>query len=82
MNNKEIERIIMRTLRKVISSKERLGKVAESMEEKKDGFIIYLSHGATLGEAWEIQDELKKEGLAIPEQIGNAVIYVTSVPWE
>ena len=58
-----------------------MGKRAEnviaSIDEKPNGILVYLSHGATLGEAWEIQDEIKKAGLHIPEQMGNAVIYVT-----
>jgi hypothetical protein len=49
----------------------------ESIDDRDGGILVYLSHGATLGEACEIQDVIKSAGLQIPDQIGNAVIYVT-----
>lgn len=53
-------------------------KIIASVDDRPDGILIYLSHGATLGEAMEIQEKIKEAGLKIPEQMGNAVIYVTA----
>ena len=55
----------------------KIEKMMASIDERENGILVYLSHGATLGEAWEIQDVIKRTGLKIPEQMGNAVIYVT-----
>lgn len=53
-------------------------KVIASIDDEPNGIFVYLSHGATLGEAIDIQEEIKNAGLDIPEQFGNAVIYVTT----
>lgn len=65
-----IERIIRDNVRKA-------DKVIESIEEENNGFLIYLSWGATLGEAIDVQEELIKQGFSIPDQMGNALIFVT-----
>lgn len=75
MNNENIKTIVNLILKNIMGK--RAEKVIASIEEKPNGILVYLSHGATLGEAWEVQDEIKKAGLQIPEQLGNAVIYVT-----
>ena len=54
------------------------GKIIASVDDRPNGILVYLSHGATLGEAIEIQEKIKEAGLNIPEQMGNAVIYVTA----
>ena len=77
MNN-EIKTIVELALNSVMGKKkDKIAKIMESIDERNGGILVYLSHGATLGEAWEIQDVIKNAGLKIPEQIGNAVIYVT-----
>ena len=74
----EIKVIVELALKSVMSKKkDKIAKIMESIDERPDGILVYLSHGATLGEAWEIQEVIKNAGLQIPEQIGNAVIYVT-----
>jgi hypothetical protein len=57
--------------------KEQIAKIMSSIDERENGIMVYLSHGATLGDAEEIQRVIKSTGLKIPDQIGNAVIYVT-----
>jgi hypothetical protein len=77
MNN-EIKVIIELVLKSVMGKKkDKIAKIMESIDDREDGILVYLSHGATLGEACEIQDVIKSTGLQIPDQIGNAVIYVT-----
>ena len=77
MNN-EIKTIVEIVLKSVLGKKkDNIAKIMESIDEQVGGILVYLSHGATLGEAYEIQDIIKNTGLKIPEQIGNAVIYVT-----
>jgi hypothetical protein len=77
MNN-EIKTIVELVLKSVLGKKkDNIAKIMESIDEQVGGILVYLSHGATLGEAYEIQDIIKNTGLKIPEQIGNAVIYVT-----
>ena len=74
----EIKTIINLVLKNVMGNKvDKIKKIMESIDEEPDGILVYLSHGATLGEAEEIQDVIKSTGLKIPEQMGNAVIYVT-----
>lgn len=77
MNN-EIKVIVELVLKSVMGKKkDKIAKIMESIDERVGGIVVYLSHGATLGEAWEIQEVIKNTGLKIPEQMGNAVIYVT-----
>lgn len=77
MNN-EIKVIVELVLKSVMGKKkDRIAKIMESIDDRDGGILVYLSHGATLGEACEIQDVIKSAGLQIPDQIGNAVIYVT-----
>ena len=81
MNN-EIKVIVELVLKSVIGGKkkdkeDKINNIMSSIDERENGILVYLSHGATLGEAQEIQDVIKRTGLQIPEQIGNAVIYVT-----
>ena len=59
-------------------AKKRAKQVIASIEDRPEGILVYLSHGATLGESTSVQDAIKKCGLSIPEQMGNAVIYVTA----
>ena len=74
----DIKTIVELALKSVMGKKkDKIAKIMESIDERGDGIMVYLSHGATLGESWEIQDVIKSAGLHIPEQIGNAVIYVT-----
>lgn len=76
--NSEIKAIVELVLKNVMGKKkDKITKIMTSIDERPSGIMVYLSHGATLGEAWEIQDAIKRTGLQIPEQIGNAVIYVT-----
>lgn len=80
--NSEIKTIVELVLKSVIGGKkkdkeDKINKIMESIDERENGILVYLSHGATLGEAQEIQEVIKSTGLQIPEQIGNAVIYVT-----
>lgn len=77
MNN-EIKVIVELVLKSVMGrKKDKIAKIMESIDDRDDGILVYLSHGATLGEACEIQDVIKSTGLQIPDQMGNAVIYVT-----
>lgn len=77
MNN-EIKVIVELVLKSVMGKKtDNIAKIMESIDERVGGILVYPSHGATLGEAYEIQELIKNTGLKIPEQIGNAVIYVT-----
>ena len=77
MNN-EIKTIVELILKDVMGKKkDKIAKIMASIDERADGILVYLSHGATLGEAEEVQEVIKRAGLQIPEQIGNAVIYVT-----
>lgn len=77
MNN-EIKTIVELVLCKVMGKKkDKIAKIMDSIDERVGGIIVYLSHGATLGEAYEIQEVIKNTGLKIPNQIGNAAIYVT-----
>lgn len=77
MNN-EIKVIVELVLKSVMGKKkDKIAKIMESIDDREDGILVYLSHGATLGEAEEIQEVIKSTGLQIPDQIGNAVIYVT-----
>ena len=74
----EIKAIVELVLKSVMAKKkDKIEKIMASIDERADGILVYLSHGATIGEAEEIQDVIKSTGLQIPEQIGNAVIYVT-----
>ena len=80
--NSEIKTIVELVLKSVIGGKkkdknDKIEKIMASMTERDGGVLVFLSHGATLGEAWEIQDVIKRTGLQIPEQMGNAAIYVT-----
>ena len=75
--NSEIKTIVELVLKSVMGKKkDKIEKIMASIADRKDGILVYLSHGATLGEAEEIQKVIKSAGLKIPEQIGNAVIYV------
>jgi hypothetical protein len=77
MNN-EIKVIVELVLKSVMDKKkDKIAKIMESIDDRDNGILVYLSHGATLGEACEIQEKIKSTGLQIPDQIGNAVIYVT-----
>lgn len=77
MNN-EIKTIVNLVLKSVMGKKkDNIAKIMASIDDREGGVLVYLSHGATLGEAEEIQEQIKNTGLKIPEQIGNAVIYVT-----
>ena len=76
MNNENIKAIVANIL-KVVAGK-KADKVLQSIEEFPNGILVYLSHGLTLGDALDVQHEIKKAGLQIPEQMGNAVIYVTA----
>ena len=74
----EIKTIVNLVLKNVMGKKkDKIAKIMESIDEKPDGILVYLSHGATLGESEEIQEVIKSTGLKIPEQMGNALIYVT-----
>lgn len=75
MTVSNIKTIVTLVLKDIMGK--RANKVIASIDEKPDGILVYLSHGATLGEAEEIQEQIKNTGLQIPEQMGNAVIYVT-----
>lgn len=77
MNN-EIKVIVELVLKSVMGKKkDKIAKIMESIDEREGGILVYLSHGATLGEAEKIQEVIKSTGLKIPEQMGNALIYVT-----
>ena len=74
----EIKTIVNLVLKNVMGKKkDKIAKIMESIDERPDGILVYLSHGATLGEALDIQEQIKNTGLKIPEQMGNALIYVT-----
>jgi hypothetical protein len=75
----DIKTIVELILKDVMGKKktDRINKIMESIDDKPEGILVYLSHGATLGEACDIQEQIKHAGLQIPEQMGNAVIYVT-----
>ena len=74
----EIKVVVELALKSVMGKKkDKIAKIMDSIDERPDGILVYLSHGATLGEAWDIQEVIKNAGLKTPEQIGNAVIYVT-----
>ena len=74
----EIKTIVNLVLKNVMGKKaDKINKIMESIDDEPDGVLVYLSHGATLGEACEIQEQIKSAGLQIPEQMGNALIYVT-----
>lgn len=74
----EIKTIVELVLKSVMGKKkDKIAKIMESIDDHDGGILVYLSHGATLGEAEEIQEVIKSTGLKIPEQFGNAVIYVT-----
>ena len=74
----EIKVIVELVLKSVMGKKkDKIAKIMESIDDRECGIFVYLSHGATLGEAEEIQEVIKSTGLQIPEQFGNAVIYVT-----
>lgn len=77
--NSEIKVIVELVLKSVMGNrkKEQIAKIMKSIDERENGILVYLSHGACLGDAEEIQRVIKNTGLKIPEQIGNAVIYVT-----
>lgn len=72
-NIKEIVKLVINSE----VEKKRAERVIASIEDRPEGILVYLSHGATLGESMDVQDAIKKCGLSIPEQMGNAVIYVT-----
>ena len=76
MNVENIKEIVKLVINSKVAKK-RAGQVIESIEEKSNGVMVFLSHGATLGESIEVQKAIKECGLSIPEQIGNAMIYVT-----
>ena len=76
MTTANIQTIVEAILRNVMGK--RADKVIASIDTRPEGILVYLSHGATLGEAIDAQEQIKKAGLLIPEQMGNAVIYVTS----
>lgn len=73
-NIKEIVKLVLKSE----IAKKRVQPVIDSIDDEPKGILVYLSHGATLGEAQSVQEAIKKCGLAIPEQMGNAVIYVTA----
>lgn len=77
MTGENIKEIVKLVLKSEIAKK-RVQPVIDSIDDNPEGILVYLSHGATLGEAQSVQEVIKKCGLAIPEQMGNAVIYVTA----
>lgn len=76
MNVENIKQIVKLVINSEVAKK-RAGQVIASIEEEHNGVMVYLSHGATLGESMNVQKVIKECGLSISEQIGNAVIYVT-----
>lgn len=76
MTIENIKEIVTLVIRSEVAKK-RAEQVIASIDEKPNGIMIYLSHGATLGESEGVQRMIRKCGLDIPEQLGNAVIYVT-----
>lgn len=77
MTVENVKEIVTLVLKNEIAKK-RVTQVLESMEMKDNHVIVYLSHGATLGEAVDVQETIKKCGLKIPAQFGNAAIYVAA----
>ena len=77
MTTAQIKEKVTDIILNTIDNKERANKVIVSIDDVPNGILVYLSHGATLGEALDIQEEIKYQGLSIPEQMGNSVIYVT-----
>lgn len=77
MTIENVKEIVTLVLKSEIAKK-RVTPVLESMETRDDRVVVYLSHGATLGEAIDVQETIKKCGLKIPAQMGNAAIYVTA----
>jgi hypothetical protein len=78
MTTNNIRTIVELVLQSVMGKKkDNVAKIMASIDDREDGILVYLSHGATLGEALDIQEGIKSTGLKIPEQFGNAVIYVT-----
>lgn len=77
MTVENIKTIVSAIIKNVITNKKQAEKVLASIEEKEKGIIVFLSHGAVLGDAIEIQKQIRNAGLDIPEQIGNAAIFVT-----
>ena len=76
--NSKIKAIVELVLKSVMGKKkDKIANIMASIDEREDGIFVYLSHGATLGEALDIQEGIKSTGLKIPGQFGNAVIYVT-----
>ena len=75
----EIKTIVHLILKDIMGKKkiDKIDKIMESIDDQPEGILVYLSHGATLGEAIDIQEEVIRAGLQIPERMGNAVIYVT-----
>ena len=75
----DIKTIAELVLKEVMGRKrvDKVKQIMASIDDRPDGILVYLSHGTTLGEAYDIQNKIKEAGLQIPEQIGNAVIYVT-----
>lgn len=75
----DIKTIVELVLKEVMGRKKanKVKQIMASIDDRPEGILVYLSHGATLGEAYDIQDKIKEVGLQIPEQMGNAVIYVT-----
>ena len=74
----EIKTIVELVLKSVMGrKKDKIANIMASIDDREDGILVYLSHGATFGEAQEIQEIIKRTGLQIPDQMGNALIYVT-----
>ena len=77
MTTENIKEIVTLILKSEIAKK-RVQSVIDSIEDKPNGIMVYLSRGSVLGEAMSVIEVIKKCGLKIPEQLGNAVIYVTA----
>lgn len=77
MTAENIKEIVTLILKSEIAKK-RVQSVIDSIEDKPNGIIVYLSRGSVLGEAMSVIKTIKKCGLKIPEQLGNAIIYVTA----
>ena len=74
----EIKTIVELVLQSVMGKKkDKIAKIMASIDDREEGILVYLSHGATLGEAVAIQEVLQKTGLKVSRQLGNALIYVT-----
>ena len=53
----EIKIVVELALKNVMGKKkDKIAKIMNSIDERPDGILVYLSHGATLGEAWDIQE--------------------------